>query len=72
MIYIMYICITIRNKDIMTTTKTYKTGNVSTGEYFTITELGSLNAYIKLYDVSGFLTDKIIPLKEFKNWVKNA
>lgn len=56
----------------MTTTKTYKTGNVSTGEYFTITELGSLNVYIKLYDVSGFLTDKIVPLKEFKNWIKNA
>jgi len=54
---------------IMTTLKKYNTGNVSTKEYFTITEVGSLNAYVKLYDVSGFIADKVIPLKEFKNWI---
>jgi len=53
----------------MTTLKKYNTGNVSTKEYFTITEVGSLNAYVKLYDVSGFIADKVIPLKEFKNWI---
>ena len=48
----------------------YKTGNKSTGEYFTITSIGTLNAYIKIYNIKGFVCDKIIPLKEFKNWVK--
>ena len=46
----------------------YKTGNVSTGEYFTITSTQKFNTYIKIFDISGFVGDKVIPNKEFKGW----
>lgn len=52
--------------------KVYKTANLSRDEHFTITEIGKLNAYIKIYDCSGFLQNKVIPLTEFKNWIKDV
>lgn len=49
----------------------YKTANISTQEYFTISKIGNLNAYIKLYDCSGFLQNKAIPLNQLKNWIND-
>ena len=48
--------------------KIYISGKI-TGEYFTITKLDLYNARIKLYDISGFIMNKVIPLKKFKLWI---
>ena len=63
---------TKQNENDMTTKKEYKTGNTATGQFFTITETGTLNVYIKLYDCSGFIGNKIIPQNTFKNYLATA
>lgn len=50
--------------------ETFKTGNVSTNESFTIHTLGFLNAKIQLTDISGQTETKIIPLNKIMAWIK--